>query len=64
MESRDIVACVALAASTAIAGIDLYINGNGTVMTAVVGFWGMVLGYVFGKSTSGTTETTTTKTTA
>jgi hypothetical protein len=59
MEGSTIVATAVVICGTALGALDIYLKGDGTVLTAIVGLFGAVLGYVFGR---GTTQATTAKT--
>lgn len=49
MESHDVVAIAVVVAGASLGAADILINGDGTVLTAMIGLFGMILGYVFGR---------------
>lgn len=49
MDSGDVVACVVTVSGTALGIVQIARNGDGSVITAMVGLYGTILGYVFGK---------------
>lgn len=58
MQDSTVVSVAVIVAGTVIGGVDLYYRGDGVILSAMLGLYGIVLGYVFGKNQN----TTTTKT--
>jgi hypothetical protein len=54
MEDSSIVCTVVVVAGTVLGGLDIYLKGDGTVLSAMIGLYGAVLGFLFGKSTTKT----------
>jgi len=52
MEGKDVVATVVVIMGTILGCFQLYNSGDGTIVTAMIGLYGTVLGYAFGKVTS------------
>jgi len=52
MEGKDFVAGLVVVMGTILGCFQLYNSGDGTIVTAMIGLYGTVLGYTFGKATS------------
>lgn len=59
MESHDIVAIATVAAGTILGAVEIYANHDGTILTAMVSLYALVLGYVFGRGSNQPTPTAT-----
>lgn len=57
MDSHDIVATVTVIAGTVLGVIQLWRNGDGVVLTAMIGLYGTILGYAFGQHQAQATAT-------
>lgn len=49
MKGHDVVAAVVVVSGTVLGAVQLLTGGDGAVITAMVGLYGAVLGYAFGK---------------
>jgi hypothetical protein len=52
MEGKDVVAAIVVVAGTVLGAVQLLTQGDGAIITAMVGLYGTVLGYAFGKHQS------------
>lgn len=50
MQDSTIVSVAVIAAGTAVGVVDLWLNHDGVILSAMLGLYGIVLGYVFGKN--------------
>lgn len=50
MDSSDMVAAAVVVAGSAVGVAEIVIHGDGTILTAMISIYSLVLGYVFGKS--------------